>query len=106
MSAEEDRMVLNEYMAWRDRLAADGPDLSTAAFLAERELSANARRVEEALGAVNNRLEVLGMREGEPTLGDGLSAIRTLEEVAQTLEDDRPYVVESSLAGPTRRIYT
>ena len=105
MSAEEDRMVLNEYTAWRDRLAVDGPDLSTVAFLAERELFANARRIEEALGALNNRLEVLGMRNGEPTLKDGLGAIRTLEEVARILEDDRPHVVEKSLTG-LRRIYT
>ena len=46
---QDQKQILDSYLEWRERRSTETPDVSTAAYLAELEAEADARRIREAV---------------------------------------------------------
>jgi hypothetical protein len=104
MSNEVEGALLEDFIAWREARATADPDLSAAAFLAEREHMDNRRRILDALGILE-RAE--GIYSDDFMGDDGLlnademwKWIRTeLSELRSTLVGARNIIVDQKLNG-------
>ncbi|MET4703079.1 hypothetical protein [Frigoribacterium sp. UYMn621] len=105
MSTTDDENLLNEYEVWRESVASQHTiDLTPAAFLKEQRDEANQWRISEAKANLHKWIGELEQHEEDYI--DVNSAIGNCWRILNGLEDDRPYVIDSTLTGQTERIYT
>ena len=105
MSAEDEKMVLDEYATWTVT-RPEHVDLSVDAFLAEREAEHNKRRIADALkGWTLEGMESAYIQIEKPTRFEQ-RAFTALLDVSRALVDDRPYALISSFTGKTERVFT
>lgn len=94
--------LLDEYVDWRERLTAfPTVDTSVEAFRQWRTDVHNRARIAEALQLTDNCIRTWNDHGTETP-----AAIEALRQIQHALENDRPYITESTITGPQRRIYT
>ena len=96
--AQDDYQLLEEYTVWREDKLLHEVDTSVEAFKAEREAEANARRIEKALGVLDN-VPSAECEEADMETVDMLHS--TLEQVRDALAGDREFIEYLTLTGKT-----
>lgn len=100
MTTTEQKLVLEEYVSWQERRATEAPDLTTTAFLAERD-------AEDALIRVTNATLLIERAEASiPDSADVATVEKfreTLEGIRDALQGDLDYIEEKTLGSLTIR---
>lgn len=103
--------LLNDFIEWRDARASNSPDLSSSAFLREREDLDNRRRIEEALAILEPTRTVhsddfIGRSDPQSQRGlivDGTAVMQWAQSIFlnlhHTLAGDRDIIIEKTFAG-------
>ena len=88
--AQDDYQLLEEYTVWREDKLLHEVDTSVEAFKAEREAGANARRIVNALGALDYAMSKSKLIE----------MANAVDEARSHLTEGRKFTTTSSLTSP------
>ena len=84
---QEQKQVLDSYLEWRERRSTETPDLSTAAYLAELEAEADARRIREAVQHLGRLYDADGSTDPARFFEGVRAAFDSLVDDRDTVED-------------------